>query len=461
MAHKPLVLVVDDEEAIRKLIREFLHRDGHDTLEAAGAKEALEMLDEHLPDLVVCDLKMPKMDGLALVEAARKRDPSLAIIMLTGHGTIETAVEAMRRGAIDFVEKPVAMEALHAAVRRGLRDQALRREVLQLRSEQCTRIGEMGNVLIGSSPKMRHVFRTIKQVAKSRTTTVLIQGESGTGKELIAKSIHLCSDRREERFMDINCAALTETLLEAELFGYEKGAFTGAVTQGKTGLFEAAGGGTVFLDEIGEMSLPLQAKLLRVLQEKRFKRVGGIDDVEIDVRIIASTNRDLEQLVEEGKFRLDLYYRLRVIPIAVPPLRDRKEDIMPIADHYLDLFGAAMGKRVTGLTREARTSLESHMWPGNVRELKNVMERAVILCPTDTIGLESLLFGGSPSESKAKVAFDLRDLSIAEMERQLIHKVLENTAWKRAEAARILGINRTTLYNKIRDYELQPEGAVR
>jgi two-component system, NtrC family, response regulator AtoC len=458
MAHKALILVVDDEQPIRNLVREFLHRAGHDTIEAAGAEEALEILDEKLPDLIVCDMKMPKMDGLALIEEARKRDASLSIIMLTGYGTIETAVEAMRRGAVDFVEKPVSMDRLTGAVQKALNNQALRREVLQLRSEQCKRIGDMGTTMIGSSPKMTNVFRTIKQVAKSPTTTVLIQGDSGTGKELIAKSIHLCSDRRDKRFMDINCAALTETLLESELFGYEKGSFTGAVNQGKIGLFEAANGGTVFLDEIGEMSLPLQAKLLRVLQEKRFKRVGGIDDVEVDIRIVASTNRDLEKRVNDGDFRLDLYYRLRVIPIYVPALCERSEDIMPIADHYIDMFSNAMSKRVTGLTPEARASLESHTWPGNVRELKNVIERAVILCPTDKIGLESLLFGGTPSNSKAKVEFDMHDLSIVEMERQLIHKVLENTAWKRAEAARILGINRTTLYNKIRDYELVQEG---
>ena len=454
MSANALVLVVDDDSRVRALIRKFLEMDGHEVIEAGNAEEALAEIDNALPDLALVDLKMPRMDGMALVEEALKHDSCLSLIMLTGHGTIETAVEAMKRGACDFIEKPVRMEHLQSAVRRALENQMLRREVFRIRSEQRKRLGQIGSVLIGAGPKMMAVYRTIKQVAKSPTTTVLIQGESGTGKELIARAVHMCSDRKDQRFMDINCAALTETLLEAEIFGYEKGAFTGAVTSGKTGLFEATDGGTVFLDEIGEMGLPLQAKLLRVLQEKRFKRVGGVDDVAVDVRIIASTNRDLEQLVNEGKFRLDLYYRLRVIPICIPPLRERKEDIFPIAQHYLDIFASALGRKMAGITPEARTSLETHSWPGNVRELKNVIERAVILCTSNHVGPESLLFGGTPGKVRKKVEFELGDLSIAEMEKQLIRKVLDNTSWRRSEAARILGINRTTLYNKIRDYDL-------
>jgi len=456
MSAKALVLVVDDDAPVREMVREFLTREGHDVVEAASAEEALERLDETVPDLLLCDMKMPRMDGLQLIEEVRRREPSLSTVMFTGHGSIQTAVEAMRRGAFDFIQKPLSLDHLANVVNKAIENQTLRREVYRLRHEQCKRIGQIGSVLIGNSPKMVRVYRTIRQVAKSPTTTVLIQGESGTGKELIAKSIHLCSDRRDQRFMDINCAALTETLLEAELFGYEKGAFTGAVTAGKMGLIEAADGGTVFLDEIGEMTLSLQAKLLRVLQEKRFKRVGGIDDIEVDVRVIASTNRDLEQLVNEGKFRLDLYYRLLVIPIHVPPLRERREDILPIAMHYTELFSSALSRHICDITPEARAALETHSWPGNVRELKNVIERAVILAPGDKIGPDSLLFGGNPARANRKIEFDMTDLSIAEMERQLIHKVLETTSWKRSEAARILGINRTTLYNKIRDYELSP-----
>jgi len=440
------------------MLEEMLEQDGCDVIQAEDGESALASLDECLPDLVLTDLRMPGMGGLGLVEALRRRDPTLPVIVLTGHGTIETAVEAMRRGAIDFVEKPIERQRLGSAIRAALDRQALRRKVYRMRSEQCRRFGEIGEALIGNSPKMVEIYRMIKQVARSPATTVLIQGESGTGKELIARCIHRISDRREKRFMDINCAALTETLLEAELFGYEKGAFTGAATTGKMGLLEAADGGTVFLDEIGEMSLPLQAKLLRVLQEKRFKKVGGLDDIAVDVRIIASTNQDLERLVEEGKFRLDLYYRLRVMPIFVPPLRERKEDIVPIAEHYLEVFSAALGKRISTITPEARAALETHSWPGNVRELRNVIERAVVLATSDAIGPEALLFGGNPSRSRKKVEFDMADLTIASMERQLIKKVLETTSWKRSEAARILGINRTTLYNKIRDYALSPGG---
>jgi len=455
---KAVILVVDDEPAIRNLLQEVLQREGYEVVQAETGEKALAALDASLPDLVLTDMRMPGMDGMRLLEEVRRRDPTLAVIMLTGHGSIEAAVEAMRRGAVDFVEKPIDRERISRLVQKALESQALRREVYRIRAEQRRRFGDIGTTLIGNSPKMVEIYRTIKLVARSPATTVLIQGESGTGKELIARAIHRCSDRRHKRFMDINCAALTETLLEAELFGYEKGAFTGAATTGKTGLLEAADGGTVFLDEIGEMSLPLQAKLLRVLQERRFKKVGGLDDIAVDVRIIASTNQDLERLVEQGKFRLDLYYRLRVMPICVPPLRERKEDIMPIAEHYLEIFSAALGKRISGITPDARAALENHAWPGNVRELRNVIERAVVLATSDTIGPEALLFGGNPGRSRKKVEFDMADLSIASMERQLIRKVLETTSWKRSEAARILGINRTTLYNKIRDYALVPGG---
>ena len=318
-----------------------LARAGHDVVEAADGEEALRLLDEKLPDLILTDLAMPKMDGSRLVEEVRKRDPMLPMIVLTGLGTVDKAVEMMRKGACDFIAKPFKHRPARRLGEEGARAARFSGATCcACAPSNALRLGEVGATLIGASPKMIAIYRMLKQVAHSPTTTVLIQGESGTGKELIARAIHLASDRRDKCFMDINCAALTESLLEAEIFGYEKGAFTGAANSGKPGLFEVADGGTVFLDEIGEMSLPLQAKLLRVLQERRFKRVGGIEDVEVDVRIIASTNRDLETLVQEGKFRLDLYYRLRVIPILIPPLRERKEDIAPIAQHYVEFFSA-------------------------------------------------------------------------------------------------------------------------
>jgi two-component system, NtrC family, response regulator AtoC len=459
MAANAVVMVVDDDAQLRSLVGTVLMRAGHDVVEAADGEEALRLLDEKLPDLILTDLAMPKMDGSQLIEEVRKRDPMLPMIILTGLGTVDKAVEMMRKGACDFITKPFKIDQLSGSVKKALGSRLFRRDVLRLRSEQCDRLGEVGATLIGASPQMIAVYRILKQVAHSPATTVLIQGESGTGKELIARAIHQASDCRQKCFMDINCAALTESLLEAEIFGYEKGAFTGAATGGKPGLFEVANGGTVFLDEIGEMSMPLQAKLLRVLQEKRFKRVGGVEDVEVDIRIIASTNRDLELLVQEGKFRLDLYYRLRVIPILVPPLRERKEDIGPIARHYVEYFSAQLLRKDPGLTPEALTALEAYSWPGNVRELRNVIERAVILSPAGEIGPESLLFAGSPQAANAEMESATGNLSIADMEKRLINKVLGNTSWRKAEAARILGINRTTLHNKIREYELAPGGA--
>jgi two-component system response regulator AtoC len=456
MATNAVVMIVDDDAQLRSLVGTVLMHDGHDVVEAADGEAALNLLDEKLPDLILTDLAMPKMDGSRLIEEVRKRDPLLPMIVLTGLATVDKAVEMMRKGACDFIAKPFNIGQLNGSVKKALGSQLFRRDVLRLRSEQCGRLGEVGTVLIGAGPKMIAVYRTLKQVAHSPTTTVLIQGESGTGKELIARAIHLASDRRNKCFMDINCAALTESLIEAEIFGYEKGAFTGAANSGKPGLFEVANGGAVFLDEIGEMSLPLQAKLLRVLQERRFKRVGGVEDVEVDVRIIASTNRDLEMLVQEGKFRLDLYYRLRVIPILVPPLRERKEDIAPIARHYVEFFSAQLFRKNPGLTPEAITALEAYAWPGNVRELRNVIERAVILTASGEIGPESLLFSGAPQQANPEMEGAAGNLSIAEMEKRLIGKVLGHTFWRKTEAARILGINRTTLHNKIREYELAP-----
>jgi two-component system response regulator AtoC len=460
MATNAVVMIVDDDAQLRSLVGTVLTHAGHDVVEAADGEAALNLLDEKLPDLILTDLAMPKMDGLRLIEEVRKRDPLLPMIVLTGLATVDKAVEMMRHGACDFIAKPFNIGQLNNSVKKALGSQLFRRDVLRLRSEQCGRLGEIGTVLIGAGPQMIAVYRTLKQVAHSPTTTVLIQGESGTGKELIARAIHLASDRRNKCFMDINCAALTESLLEAEIFGYEKGAFTGAANSGKPGLFEVANGGSVFLDEIGEMSLPLQAKLLRVLQEKHFKRVGGVEDVEVDVRIIASTNRDLETLVQQGKFRLDLYYRLRVIPILVPPLRERKEDIAPIARHYVEHFSAQLFRKNPGLTPKAIAALEAHAWPGNVRELRNVIERAVILAADGEIGPELLLFSGAPQQANPKMESATGNLSIAEMEKRLIGKVLGNTSWRKTEAARILGINRTTLHNKIREYELAPGPAL-
>jgi len=311
--------------------------------------------------------------------------------------------------------------------------------------------------MVGKSKAIRQVFDTIDSISSSAKATVLIQGESGTGKELVAKAIHLSSPRCDQKFMEVNCAALAETLLDAELFGYEKGAFTGASPGGRIGLFEAADGGTLFLDEIGEMGVPLQAKLLRVLQEKRFKRVGGVEDISVDVRVIASTNRDLTEEVEKGNFRSDLYYRLQVIPVHIPPLRERKEDISLLAEHFLCEFNADMGKEISGISRDAIDLLQTHDWPGNVRELRNVMERAVILERGEKISGDSVLIGPGQRPTKRGVQLELDDCNVANMERRLIEKVLDDMMWRRSAAARALGISRATLYNKIKQYELAPK----
>ena len=349
-------------------------------------------------------------------------------------------------------------------VSKALGTQALRREVLELRLQQQRIYGGGTNgILIGQSEQIKKIYRFIKQVSKSSTSTVLIQGESGTGKELVAMAIHNTSSRKDYRFMEINCAALTESLLEAELFGYEKGSFTGAAVTGKPGLFEVANKGTVFLDEIGEMSISLQAKLLRALQERRFKRVGGVNDIRVDIRVIASTNRNLEEEVKSGTFRKDLFYRLNVLPIYIPPLKERKADIIILTKHFLQKFNTEFSKNIRNISEQAEKMLLYYGWPGNVRELRNVIERAVLLSSGDTLSPEHIMIC---QEKKEYTDFTdesepiLESRSLASMERILISKVLKETSWRRAEAAKILGINRTTLYNKIKEYGLKSEMVV-
>ena len=335
MPSKGTILVVDDEETLRFSIKEFLDEQGYEVVVAGTCEQALEKIHEFLPDLILLDLRLPDMNGLELLEKIKSKDAHALIIVMTGFGSVDSAVEAMKIGAYNYLEKPFKIDHLKLVVEKALSTQALRREVLTLRSQQVTYGDEPEGVIIGYSHQMKEIYNLIRQVAKSPSTTVLIQGESGTGKELVAKAIHRLSSRKNGRFVDINCAALTESLLEAELFGYEKGSFTGAATSGKPGLFEIADKGTIFLDEIGEMGIALQSKLLRILQERQFKRVGGIQDIKIDVRVIASTNRNLEEEVELARFRKDLYFRLKVLPIDVPPLRERKDDIPLLVKHFV------------------------------------------------------------------------------------------------------------------------------
>lgn len=397
------------------------------------------------------------MNGLTLLEKVKAKDPTMLMIVMTGYGTIDSAVEAMKLGAYDYLAKPFKLDHLKLVVAKALSTQALRREVLELRALQRDSGGHPNGVLVGQSEQMKKIYRFVKQVAKSYTSTVLIYGESGTGKELVARAIHNTSIRKDYRFMEINCAALTESLLEAELFGYEKGSFTGAAATGKPGLFEVANKGTVFLDEIGEMSISLQAKLLRVLQERRFKRVGGVNDIEVDIRIVASTNRNLEEEVKKGTFRKDLFYRLNVLPIYIPPLRERNDDIIILAKHFLQKFNTEFGKNIRQISEQVEKMLLDYSWHGNVRELRNVIERAVLLSSGDTLSPEHVMICPEKKEYVDAPEPVLESRSVADMEKVLIGKVLKETSWRRTEAAKILGINRTTLYNKIREYGLKAE----
>lgn len=448
---KPVILVVDDEETIRFCLKEALETEGYEVYTEEDGEKSLSLVKKVIPDLVILDLKLPGMSGLDLLREIKSHDSNILVILLTGHGSVDTAVSAMKAGAFDYLEKPFKMEHVKVVVEKALSTQSLMREVLRLREKADV----TGNAdIIAVSKEMKKIFEHVKIIAQSPSSTVLIQGDSGTGKELIANYIHMMSARNKYRFMAINCAALTENLLESELFGYEKGSFTGASTTGKAGLFEATQRGTMFLDEIGEMSLPLQAKLLRVLEERKFKRVGGVDDINVDVRIVASTNRNLEEEVKKGNFRKDLYYRLKVLPVYLCALKERKDDIIPLAKHYINKFNKEFNKDVNGLTPEIKTVLKKYEWPGNVRELKNVIERAVLLSNNSTISAEHLLLG--PETEMRDIGQEEEvDQSISTIEKHHITEILKETSWRMTKASKILGINRTTLYNKIKHYSIK------
>ena len=444
-----MILVVDDEETIRYCLKEALEEEGYKVYSEESAGKSLKIVKEVLPDLILMDLMMPEMSGIDLLKEVKSLNQNILVILLTGHASVDSAVDAMRAGAFDYLEKPFKIEHIKVVVEKALSTQSLMSEVVRLRAKSS--IPGFQNI-ISASKEMKKVIELVKIIAKSPSSTVLIQGESGTGKELIANSIHMMSSRSKYRLMDINCAALTENLLEAELFGYEKGSFTGASTTGKAGLFEVAQRGTVFLDEIGEMSLSLQAKLLRVLQERRFKRVGGIDDINIDVRIIASTNRNLEEEVQKGNFRKDLYYRLKVLPINLCPLRERKDDIMTLAKYFLHDFNNEFKKKINNISPDVEEILLNYDWPGNIRELKSVIERAVLLSNNSVLSDEHLLLGYEPNTSTVE---EDGDKSISALEKRHIIKILTETSWRMTKASKILGINRTTLYNKIKQYDIK------
>ncbi len=449
MAEPLRILVVDDEPAQLELVGGFLTRHGFDVTMAANGREAIARFSREAFDLVLTDQKMPDLSGLELIEAVRAQNPETAMIVMTAYGTIETAVAAMKAGASDYLTKPLNLDELLHRVRQVEERRRLLTENRELREALRERHRLEG--IIGESGRMQEVLSLVKRVAPSEAT-VLIRGESGTGKELIAKAIHYASPREGGPLVRVNCAALPEGLLESELFGHEKGAFTGAVSARK-GRFELADGGSLFLDEIGDLPLHLQVKLLRVLQEREFERVGSSRVIGVNVRVLAATHRDLEALVKAGRFRDDLFYRINVVTIILPPLRERREDIAPLIDHFLKKFAGANRKEIAGLTREGREMLLRYDYPGNVRELENIIERAVVLTRDGVIGPDDLpLTLRDPGEDPPKPGS--LPAAVEEIERQMIHDALVRAGGIQTRAAEMLGISERVLRYKLKKYGL-------
>ncbi|GAW28331.1 sigma-54 dependent transcriptional regulator [Carboxydocella sp. ULO1] len=444
------ILVIDDEEHLRWILSKALNKTGYRVLTAATGQEGLKLVSEQMPDLVLLDLRLPDLDGITILKTIKKDQPQLPVIVITAHGTVETAIEAMKAGAVDYLTKPFDLDELKLVIERTLTLVELSQEVDYLRGELRERQGEG---LIGQSPSMVEIRELIGRIADT-AATVLIQGESGTGKEVVARQLHLQSSRANKPFVAINCAAIPENLLESELFGHERGAFTGANAR-KKGKLELVRGGTLFLDEIGEMPLTLQAKLLRVLQERTYERVGGTEPLKLEARIIAATNRDLRKAIQEGKFREDLYYRLQVIPIHLPPLRERREDIPLLVQHFLRKYDP--GKRLKGVAPEAMALLQQYHWPGNIRELENTIERAVILCTGHEITPENLpreISGDKQRVAGVLLDFPPEGINLEEVERELIRLALVRSGGNQTQAARLLGITRSALIYRMEKYGL-------
>ncbi|UCF71020.1 MAG: sigma-54-dependent Fis family transcriptional regulator [candidate division WOR-3 bacterium] len=439
------ILVVDDEESQRDLLAGFLGKKGFTVRTAASGKDAIEVNANTGFDLAILDLKMPELDGIETIQRMKEIDPETYFVILTGYGTVESAVQAMKLGAYDYLSKPVNLDELELIIGRIQNEKDMHEEIQLLRDQVEEKF--KFDSFIAESPKMQEIMSLISRVARS-DSNILILGESGTGKDMVARLIHSASLRKKGRFIAISCAALPETLLESELFGYERGAFSGAEKR-RIGKFELAHGGTIFLDEVGDIPISTQVKLLRVLQEFSFERLGGNVPIRVDVRLVTATNQDLKKKIAGGAFREDLYYRLNVITLTLPPLRERKEDIKPLADHFVEKFGKKCSREIKGISGIALDKLMRYEWPGNVRELENVMERAVVLCRGSYVDVGDLPLETGP------VLSDRGGGSLADVERNHIMAVLKQTDWNLSEAAGRLGIHRNTLRTKIREYRIE------
>jgi two-component system response regulator PilR (NtrC family) len=456
------ILVADDERSMVEFLEIMLTREGYEVVTAATAEEAMDKLGEISADLVISDLSMPKAGGMAVLDRAMRLDRELPVVMVTAYASADTAVEAMKKGAYDYITKPFKIDEIKLIVAKALERRRDRTELAELKAATAVPPHRLEN-LLGRSEKMQALFALIRKVAPSRST-ILVCGESGTGKELVARAIHTLSERTTGQFHAVNCGALPEQLLESELFGHQKGAFTGAYAD-KKGLMELSDGGTLFLDEVGEAPLSVQVKLLRVLQEQEFKRVGGVKDIRVDIRLIAATNQNLEELIEEGRFREDFFYRLNIINLAIPPLRQRREDIPILVNRFIEKYAKANERTVAGVEPEALRLLERCHWRGNVRELENVIERAVVLTPGDIIGVDSL-----PDEIRSlpertpttpteipEGGIDMETM-VSDMEKDLLMRAMEKAHGVKKEAARLLNLSFRSFRYKLAKYGLSGPG---
>jgi two-component system response regulator PilR (NtrC family) len=455
------ILIVDDEQSMRDFLAIMLRKEGYEVVTVEDGAEAIKAIEEDIYDLVITDIKMPGIDGLQVLRCVKRASPNTLVIVITAYSSTEDAVFAIKQGALDYITKPFEIEKIKLVIKKALERKKLHEEH-DFYKRQYEHKFDVGNI-VGKSEAIQDIFHIVKRVSQSKST-ILITGESGTGKELIARAIHQNSPRSKQAFVTVSCGAIPENLLESELFGHIKGAFTGAIAN-KIGLFELADKGTLFLDEIGELPLLIQVKLLRVLQEKQFKRVGGTKDISVDVRIITATNRDLRKMVEENTFREDLFYRLNVIPIHIPPLRNRKEDIQLLANHFLDKYNREIGKHFTHLTAEAMNQLMAYDWPGNIRELENVIERAVALETEPVIDISSLpdTIRGTSRQFIPSIPADIPPEGINlenivdEVEKDLLMKALEKTGWVKKHAAKLLHLSFRSFRYRLDKFDIEKQ----